>query len=178
MNDEKDREDLVEFTMSPDRDSYLALREKVIASEAYQPYSNELETAGEFYEQGQVEEARDVLQNAMPNLLLSPRAHHLLSILFSKLGDEKSAQFEFFFGDACLEGILATGDGSADKPYLVVRTSDEYDVLEHLGKQLSMQGLTADEEKHLDVIKCQDGTQYVFDITEAYNQLTKSFDEE
>ncbi len=170
------REELIQFIQSPDRDTYLAFRAKLIASEGYEPYSDEIDAAGELYEQQKIEEARDAIQNSMGNLILSPRAHQLLGFLHHKLGDEQAAQMEMMIGQACLEGILASGDGSANNPYVVARTSDEHDVIESLGKQLKQQSLSHSDDKHLDLIQCTDGSEYWFDITDAYNQLSSSLD--
>ena len=169
------REELIQFIQSPDRGTYLAFREKIIASDAYAPYSDEIDTVGELYEQQKIEDARNVLQKAMGNLMLSPRAHQLLGFLHHKLGDKQAAQMEMMIGQACLKGILATGDGSANRPFIVVRTSDEHDVIEHLEKELKLQSLTHKSDKHFDLIQCTDGTEYWFDISDAYNKMSKSF---
>ncbi|MEZ6057487.1 MAG: DUF4919 domain-containing protein [Planctomycetaceae bacterium] len=171
------RDELIQFIQSPDRDSYLAFRRKIIESNSYEPYSDEIDTAGELYEQEKIEEARETLQSAMPNLMLSPRAHQLLGFLHHKLGNEQAAQMEMMIGHACTEGILASGDGSKDRPFIVSRTSDEHDVIDHLGKQLKQQSLSHSGDSHLDLIECTDGSEYWFDITDAYNQLSKSFGE-
>jgi hypothetical protein len=110
----------------------------------------------------------------MGNLMLSPRAHQLLGFLHHKLGDEQRANMEMMIGIVCVEGILTTGDGSQESPYLVLRTSDEYDVLEHFEKQLQQQSLLHRDGRNFDRIECTDGTTYWFDITDAYNQLGKS----
>lgn len=167
-------EELIDFVMSQDRDSYLEFREKVISSDSYQPYSDELDTAVELCDQEKWEEARDLVQNAMGNLILSPRAHRMVGFLHHKLGDDQAAQFESMIAQCCLIGIQATGDGSVDDPFIVVRTSDEHDLIEHLGKQPQQQSLTHQGDRHLDVITCVDGTEYWFDITAAHNQLSKS----
>ena len=169
------RDELVQFIQSPDKETYLSFRAQLIASDQYDPYSDEINTAGELYEQQKVAEARDMLQDAMGNLILSPRAHMLLGFLHHKCGDEQGAEAEMMIGHACIAGILSTGDGSADKPYIVVRTSDEYDVLEYHEKQLKQQSLTQKDDKHFDMIECTDGSVYWFDITDAYNHLSQSF---
>jgi hypothetical protein len=168
------REELIQFIQSPDRDAYLAFRAKLVASDVYEPYSDEIETAYELCDQQKLVDARNTIQNAMGNLILSPSAHNLLGFLHHKLGDEQAAQMEMMIGQACIEGILASGDGSTNNPYIVARTSDEYDVFEYLGKQLEQQSLVHKDDKHLDLIQCTDGSDYWFDITDAYNQLSKS----
>lgn len=168
------REQLIQFIQSPDRDTYLTFRAKLIAVDGFDPYSDEILLADELYEKQKIHEARDTIQNAMRNLMLSPRAHQMLAFLHRKLGDEHAAQMEMLIGQACIEGILASGDGSTNNPYIVVRTSDEYDVIESLGKQFKQQALTHKDDKHFDLIECTDGSEYWFDITDAYNQLSKS----
>jgi len=147
------REDLIEFLQEPNRETYLTFRAKIIASDNYSPYSNEFDTATELCEQERIEDARETLQDAMGNLMLSPRAHHLLGFLHHKLENERAAEMELMIGDACLQGILATGDGSKDAPYIVVRTSDEHDIISHLEKQFKQQSLTHVDEKHFDLIQ-------------------------
>lgn len=162
------------FLSSPTRETYLTVREELISSDAYDPYSDEFDVAGKLYEEGNLSEACGTLERAMSNLLLSPRAHRLLSFLYAKEENEEAAEMEFGIADTCLQGILTTGEGSLENPYLVVRTSDEYDVLEYLDKQMAQQALTGRDAKHFDVISCVDGTEYVFDITDAYNHLSQS----
>jgi hypothetical protein len=70
-------------------------------------------------------------------------------------------------------GILATGDGSADKPYLVSRVSDEYDILRHTKKGMKGQSLRTKGDKSFDVIACQDGQELWFDITAVFGSMKK-----
>lgn len=170
-------EELINFIQSPDRESYLTLRETVISSDKYEPYSDELDTACELLEQEKFEDASDTIQNAMSNLLLSPRAHQLLGFIHYKLGNEKAAQIEMMIGFTCIDGILATGDGSTGTPYIVVRTSDEHDVIEHLEKQFKQQSLIHRDGRLLDLIECTDGSKYWFDITDAYNHMAKTLEQ-
>lgn len=84
---------------------------------------------------------------------------------------------ELMTGNACIEGILASGDGSQERPFVVTRTSDEHDVIDYLAKQPKRQSLTHNGSSHLDLIECTDGTEYWFDITDAYKQLARSLGE-
>jgi hypothetical protein len=74
---------------------------------------------------------------------------------------------------ACTEGILGTGDGTADHPYLVVRVSDEYDILRHLKKRSTSQGLRRKDDKSCDVMTCADGSQIWFDVSAPFNRLMR-----
>lgn len=169
------KEEFIKFVQSPNRETFVALREKVISDAAYDPYSDEIHDAGELFENDKFEEALSKLQDAMPNLMLSPCAHNMIGYVHHKLGNSEAAQMEVIIGEACLQGILSTGDGSKANPYVVLRTSDEYDVLKHFEKSLKTQSLQNEGEKHFDLLQCTDGTEYWFDITDAMNNLSKKF---
>jgi hypothetical protein len=129
----------------------------------------------ELLDQGRYGDARTRLSESMPNLLLSPRAHLVLALIAEKTGDEKGSQMERYIASSCAEGILATGDGSKGSPYVVLRTSDEHDVVQYLGKEFTRQALINEEARHYDVITCADGSELWFDITIPYNRLQQTF---
>jgi hypothetical protein len=163
-----------QFVKSPNRDTYLALHEAVSSSEQYNPYSDEMSSIHELLDQGRYADARTRLSESMPNLLLSPRTHLFLALIAEKTGDEKGAQMERYIAAACAEGILATGAGSKGSPYLVLRTSDEHDVVQYLGKEFARQALINDAARHYDVMTCADGSELWFDITLPYNKLQQT----
>jgi len=161
------------FLKSPNRERYLQLFALVTSADDYDPYSDELASASDLLEAHKNEEARTVLGRAMPNLLLCPRAHLYLGYIARAAGDEGQADFENYVASACVEGILATGNGSQQQPYRVVRTSDEYDVVQYLDKTFQKQSLIDEAEQQFDRIRCTDGTEFWFDITTPYQRLTK-----
>ncbi|MEQ8790199.1 MAG: DUF4919 domain-containing protein [Pirellulaceae bacterium] len=164
-----------EFIQSPDRDTYLAIRKAVLSSDDYDPYSDEMQTVGELLEDGRPDEAFQALAAAMPNLLLSPRAHLALAHIAEESGQGEKAKMEEFFAVSCCEGILATGAGTRENPFLVVRTSDEHDLLQYLEKTFTGQSLQEIDGRHFDVITCSDGSKLWFDISDTYAQLEKRF---
>jgi hypothetical protein len=165
------RQLLLNLLAEPNRENYVALHASVTGSPEYSPYSDELNTISSLIEQQRYDTAREQLQRAIVNLLLSPRAHLVSAFLHSKAGDEASVELEMALRDACRDGILATGDGTEAQPYLVSRPSDEHDILEHLGKQLRKQGLRTRSGRHYDHIVCTDGAELWFDITAAFRSL-------
>jgi hypothetical protein len=154
----------------PDQQRYQELRQAVIRHEGYNGYSDDLGGCEKLYEEKRYEEVRAGLRDAMPNLLLSPRAHMLAALAARHLGDEQSSEMEGFIFNCCMEGILGSGDGTESAPYLVLRVSDEYDVLMHLSKTMRQQALIEREEKSFDVLTCEDGTELWFDITDMHNR--------
>jgi hypothetical protein len=109
------QEKLVAFLNYPGRETYLAIREEVIGSSRYAPYSQELNSAEALFDAGQHMEARERITESMPNLLLSPRAHYLLCGIARALNDHKTAESELKIVAGCLAGILQTGNGSHER---------------------------------------------------------------
>jgi hypothetical protein len=169
------RDLFLKFIQSPSRDTYLAIHEAVSSSDQYSPYSDEMDSIHELLDQGRYEDARSRISESMPNLLLSPRAHLFLALIAEKTGDEKGSQMEKFIAASCAEGIMATGDGSLDRPYIVLRTSDEHDIVDYCGKQFAGQALIDKDTRHFDRISCADGSELWFDITIPYNKLQEQF---
>jgi hypothetical protein len=88
-------------------------------------------------------------------------------------GDERSAMVEARLAFACIQGLMATGDGTKDKPYVVVRVRDEYELLEHLEKRPARQTLLRDGERQLDCFELDDGSELYFDISVPKSHLDR-----
>ena len=159
------------FLDDPTRERFLAVRQALVADPAYDPYSTDLDDAENLFTEKQYAAAHRRLSDAMPNLLLSPRAHLIASLAARELDDTKAHEFENFVCFRCLDGLLATGDGGEDQPFLVLRTSDIYDVLLHQQKELAQQSLVQKGGRSYDHMTCTDGTELWFDVTDAYERL-------
>ncbi len=156
-------------------DSFLQLQEAVAALPEYAPYTDNYgKRATELFQEERFEEVVETLLALMPNWFLNPGIHKLLSLAYHKLGHQESARLEYTLALAFQEGILSTGDGSEERPYRVLHTADEYDVLEHLGKQSHRQSLVDKGSRHYDRQDCPDGPVW-FDITIPYSYLKKQF---
>ena len=162
-----------EFLKAPTRESYLRVHKALTSSEAYSPYSLDLSNIGGLVREKKFREAKALLDKAMPNLLLSPRAH-LYAILTARgLGDDAAVARERDCFAKCVKGILSTGDGTAERAYIVARVSDEYDALRALRKHKTRQSLMHRDGKAYDAIACADGSQVWFDITAAYAAMSR-----
>jgi hypothetical protein len=168
------KQELTTFLQDPNKENFLAIRGLVRDHTSYAPYSKDLSEIETALFQSEFDRAQQLLKNAFPNLLLSPRAHLLLAVLARKHEEIQRMEVETFFANACARGIVATGDGSEQAPYLVLRVEDERDVLKFLEKKLRKQSLLHKDDKHLDLIETEDGLSLWFDITDAYNTLTRS----
>jgi len=158
------------FLQQPGRESFLRVRETVIASPAHAPYSHHAQEMAVLAKRGDLDGAFKLLSDSFPNLILSPFAHAALSIAHEKKGDEQASRFERAVCSLCLEGIMSTGQGTKESPYLVTLIQDEYDVLQYLGRESTMQALVEVGEGQHDVMTLEDGTEVHFDITDCYGK--------
>ena len=164
------------FVDSSDRDAFLAVRQQLLSSEHFDPNSDKFELIEELVVDNRFDDAAEQLGQAMPNLILSPRAHLLSALVARKRGDSQSEQTAFKIAAACCQGIISTGEGNRDAPYIVTRTSDEYDVLQFLDKEFKRQTLKLDGQRRFDVMESTDGLEFWFDITEAVIQACREQD--
>jgi hypothetical protein len=165
----------LEYLRKPNLQSFLAVRKVVVENPDYQPYSEDLEELDEFIDAEQYQAVLDLLPSMLPNLMLSPRLHLMLAYTHRRLGDEESANMESAVARACVEGILMTGRGTKTEPWLVTRTSDEYDVLMFIDRKMENQALVQEGDRVLDCLTGDDGKESWFDITDAYRVLNKQF---
>ena len=167
------QEIFVAFLSNPTLDTFLAVRDLVVNAANYDGYSQDLRKMEEAYQQKRFADVKNTFAQAQPNLLISPGAHLLLSFTLRDESNAKASDMERFVCYRCVEGIKLTGDGTQEKPYLVLRTSDEYDMLSALGKQFASQHLIHDEGRSFDKITCADESEVWFDITEMMAAMAR-----
>ena len=153
--------------------NFIRLRQAVAASLAYHPNDDNRRDAEDLLEAEKWDEALRLLMADMENCFLTPRCHFLAAFAAQKFGDEKKARIENSIGAVLMEAILASGDGTKSRPYLVSRITDEYDVLQYLEKSLKRQSLMSNENGTFDVMECTDDTEYWFDISMLFNRLNE-----
>ena len=149
-------------------DKFLQLRKSLVDSKYYDPYSTEIQDMQTCVKAGDVQGIIDVFKGTYPNLLISPTAHFILGAAYKRLGNRQMAEYEKWAGTLILRCIVETGDGTREHPYLIARFSDEYDVLNSLGKETGTRGLLCEDSRLLDIQRCSDGTDVCFDVTDAY----------
>lgn len=150
----------------PTAENYLAIRSVLMNGEHYDPYSTDIGELEQLCEEKQFARVLKMVSRN-ENLWLSPWAHLQASKAARMLRQQARAKREATLMAACLAGIQATGDGSRERPFVVTRVSDEYDLINSLGKKMSEQRLVSgDGGKYFDALDCADGTTVWFDISD------------
>lgn len=158
--------DLVAAHLSdPTPESLDALRAAVRAAPGFDPELRVRERAEELLGAGDPVGAVQAVEATMPGSLFSPRAHALLAAGFERSERGADASRHARLARASLDSILSTGDGTRERPWSVLRISDEYDVVASLGTRPSDQSLVRDGQRTIDVLTCADGRQLHFDVS-------------
>lgn len=100
----------------------------------------------------------------MPGAFLSPLAHGILRRAYAELGHSADAARERDLGRAALVTILTSGDGSRTRPWMVLRITDEYDVLAALREQRELLVPVEEPGRVLDRITTTQGNTYWFEL--------------
>ncbi len=106
-----------------------------------------------------------LVDDLMPGAFFSPAAHAVLAGAHEAAGRPDRARKERRIAQLAMAAILGSGDGSADRPWAVLRVSDEYDVLRSQDRVSRRQTLVTRDGRDLDHHVCDDGTEAWFDIT-------------
>src|SRR4051812_37055286 len=109
------REQFMKFIEHPALESFMDVRRALLATDAFDPYSSELDDIQTLMAAGQWEEiVATVSKNLFPNHLLSPGAHLTLGFAHHKLGREQEAAMEQMISSGLIDGIKSTGDGTPE----------------------------------------------------------------
>jgi len=146
---------------------FLAARDAMITSSRFDPRSTLLPDVFRLLARGHYREILSVTRDSMGNWLLNPGIHFIRSQALRELGDELRAAREADTGRALLGGLLLTGDGTPDRPYLVLRSADEYDVLGSMGRRCRAHQVVFRHGRAFDGLACEDGGDVWFDVTAA-----------
>lgn len=146
----------------PTREGLERLQDAVQAEPLYDPYRDLTGTVTPLLDEARHAAAKGSLLEVMPAHVLSPGAHAMLARAHEGLGDHARAGMERRLMTLTMQVILHSGDGTATRPFVVLATSDEYDVLEVLGFHRSTQATTDVDGLLSDVFTDSDGRQVHF----------------
>jgi hypothetical protein len=157
--------EFIRFVEQPTADSYLAARDAMLQVEPETLVAADLVHLGRLLSGGKFEQLLEHAESLPATAALSPRIHYFAAEASAALGDAERAELEQLLFVACLQGILATGDGSPHSPYIICHASDENDVLEALEKRPEQRSMVQLESAVCEVVDCQDESQVWFDVT-------------
>jgi hypothetical protein len=152
------------YATTRDPEALARLRRAVRRSPGYRADLDVLADAAPLLERGAHGEVVALVRGLMPGAFFSPSAHAVLGAAHEALGDDVRAARERRTSRLALASILESGDGSADRPWSVLRISDEYDVLRAQGRTSREQLLVTRAGRELDQHRCHDGSEAWFDI--------------
>ncbi|WP_196893606.1 DUF6348 family protein [Aureivirga marina] len=155
----------------PTKENYIKIRDVIFENPSFNPYSEDLNEIESLFEEEKYEEVSNYLNL---DILLSPRAHFYMAFAFKKLKNEMGEKSEIYIYQSILQAISSTGDGTKKNPFLIVRISDERDLIQYLGEEFSSQQLVSEDGKFYDVISCVSGKKFYFDITKTYQRLKET----
>jgi len=166
------RDLIVAFLKGPSAQTYTELRQAIAAE--YIPELPGESQLWELLEAGKLAEAQDLVPRVMFHQLMSPSFHLAVARLAEREGDEERAGMEQFFAVKLREQLLATGDGSPSKPYVISRIEEEYTVLAALEQQVQDLSMQLVNGRWHDVMRTRQGKTVHFDVSiplEAYGRL-------
>lgn len=145
--------------------SLRQLRRTVLDSPSYDPGLDLLGEARALAARDDHSGILTLVRSRMPGAFFSPSAHGLMAAAFSALGDERRADGEQRTARLAMASIIRTGDGTAQRPWSVLRISDEYDVLRRRRRTSQRQTKVTHDGKHLDRHQLDDGSEAWFDVS-------------
>ena len=155
-----------QFVEEPTPDTWNCLRERIICSAAYDPYSASWHRLDLLIGSGCFEEASRLAKSLEAWACLSPRWHYWMGVSALECGDPLLAAGHRAWLGICLDAILQSGDGTPESPFRVLYSTDAYDVLQVLGEVAEGQQLLEDERGCRDVLTAKSGQTYWFDVAE------------
>ncbi|SHJ97277.1 hypothetical protein SAMN02745244_03679 [Tessaracoccus bendigoensis DSM 12906] len=130
-----------------------ALREAILACPSYTPTPRFMLEARRLAASGRHWEAINLVAQWMPGAFLSPSAHSLLAESLAAVGDDAEAGRERFLTRLAIQTLIRTGDGSRERPWIVLRVDDEYDLLRWTRRTPVQQRLAITAQGPRDVIE-------------------------
>ncbi len=148
-------------------ESFLAAREVLLSLPSYDPWSTELAEFDRLLEREDWGGIHRTALGVLDNWMLTPYLHECLALAHRRLGDESLCALEAELAAACARGILMTGDGTAERPYLIVRPDDAYGAMLFDGKEWTYEREVSRAGRTLRALTDADGTEHWFELARA-----------
>ena len=157
--------ELERFVGRPTGRNYLRVRARILEAAEPRPEPQDLIALESHFVEGRYVAVREAMDQMLPAWSLSPRFYWMGAAASLELGDQEEAEVDRFLYQTCLQGLLATGDGSIELPYLLTYASDEEEVLYRLRLQRERSALVRSPQGLCDVVTCEGGRELCFLLT-------------
>lgn len=152
------------FLANPTSHAVYELRRAIQQDPHYAPSGSTLITAAALLEEGKAAKAVGMLAATRQANFLSPRGHLLFSKALAAAGEHDLAALEADLSDISLQTLLVSGSGERSRPYVVLRLSDEYDILAALEREPVSQGVRLDGSRVVDEFVFDDDSSLNFEL--------------
>ena len=160
--------DLVrDYVRHPDDERLHALRKAVTRSSSFDPDLELHSAMAPLLRRGDHVAVVTGITEQMPGAALNPSAHRLLSFALAALGERAASEREALMSRLSVSSVLATGDGSHERPWSVLRVADEYDVMRAKGVTPRRQATRTVDGRVVDVHEVVDGPDVWFVLDPA-----------
>jgi hypothetical protein len=156
---------LTAFIDQPEYATYMAARRAVLAESPLPMNSTDIAAVERLLTEERFQEVLDRIDTLPLSKFLSPRIHFLAAEAADALGDAETVELERWLFVVALRGLLSTGDGTRDNPYIVCHAADEQDILASVEREAAGQSLVEHDGKLLDIVLCSNGRETCFDVT-------------
>jgi hypothetical protein len=165
--------ELVEtYLRTPTLDTLRAVHREISAGGNYDPELPLERIAAPYLQRTRYDELLPRLLDLMPGAMLSPGTHRLLADCYERLGQLGAAGRERTLARIAVRAILNSGDGTAERPWVVLRVSDESDALAELGRTSRHVRYEERGDRLIDLHECDDGTEVWFDVTLLHDAVS------
>lgn len=152
------------YFADPSPTTAAALRAEIMASPGYDPRVDIPQRVAAAREAGQHAEVVAQVRALLPGIFLSATAHAHLAEAYAALGQETEAERERALVRRSLALVFESGDGSQERPWQVLRISDEYDAVAARGRSVAGQELRHVDGRAFDILTLDDGQQTWFEL--------------
>lgn len=150
------------FLEAPSREGFLKLQEEVQTEADFCSAGSFVDQLADWCQRGCYEQMFEQTELMPFAWVASPSAHLYASIAAQQMGCGDDAELERFITESILQGLLETGDGSANDPYRITYLSDRQDLLAYFSLNVEKQRLVRSSAGMMDVVTTSTGDDLCF----------------
>lgn len=150
------------FLEAPSQEGFLKLQAEVQQEVDYSASGSFVDRLAELCQCGRYETLLEESELMPFAWVASPSAHLYAAIAAEQCGCQDDAELERFVTESLFEGLLASGNGTANRPYRITYLSDRHDLLAYFSATLEKQHLVRSPLGLIDVVTTTAGDDVCF----------------